>query len=211
VLEVGAGIGATTRALREGGVVRWACLEPDASLAGRLSSSLRLPSSESGTITDVIVGTTADLPGDRQYDAVLYIDVLEHIEDDQRELATAAALLRTGGHLVVVSPAHQWLFSPFDRAIGHHRRYSRASLESIVPPGLSKVRLRYLDSVGMLASLANRFLMKSGMPRSGQLAFWDRILVPCSRPCDALLGYRFGKTLLGVWVRERTGAQASTA
>lgn len=205
MLEVGAGIGATTQALRDGNIAGWACLEPDASLAGRLSASLRLSSSGGGRVPDVIVGTTADLPRDRKYDTVLYIDVLEHIEDDQGELATAAALLRAGGHLVVVSPAHQWLFSPFDRAIGHHRRYSRALLESIVPTCLSKVRLRYLDSVGMLASIANRFLLRSGMPRSGQLAVWDRILVPCSRPCDVLFGYRLGKTILGIWVREETG------
>ena len=52
----------------------------------------------------------------------------------------------------MLSPAHQRLFSPFDAAIGHFRRYSRSMLRGISPPDLRLERLRYLDSVGLTAS-----------------------------------------------------------
>ena len=54
-----------------------------------------------------VVGTLAeaDLP---RFDSVIYIDVLEHIEDDRAELAAAASHLHLGGHLVVLSPAYQF-------------------------------------------------------------------------------------------------------
>jgi hypothetical protein len=53
--------------------------------------------------------------------------------------------------------AHQRLFSPFDAAIGHFRRYNRSTLRNISPPGLRLERLRYLDSFGLIASAANLY------------------------------------------------------
>ena len=57
------------------------------------------------------------------FDTILYVDVLEHIADDAAELARARRLLTPEGNLVVLAPAHQSLFSPFDAAVGHYRRY----------------------------------------------------------------------------------------
>jgi hypothetical protein len=130
---------------------------------------------------------------------IVYIDVLEHIENDVDELSRAATLLKESGHLIVLSPAHQWLYTPFDREIGHYRRYSKKSLIEITPLRLRCVELRYLDSVGMLASLGNRLLLKSSMPTQGQINFWDKRLVPLSIFFDSLLQYRLGKSILGVW------------
>ena len=85
---------------------------------------------------ELLTGTIADiLDRPQRFDAVLYIDVLEHIEDDRGELERATRLLREGGYLIVLSPAHQWLFSPFDEAIGHFRRYDRRSLGALQPAG----------------------------------------------------------------------------
>jgi hypothetical protein len=52
-----------------------------------------------------------------------------------------------------MSPAHEFLYSNFDSAIGHHRRYNVHPLASVAPPTLDLEYMRYLDSVGMLASL----------------------------------------------------------
>ena len=131
-------------------------------------------------------------------DSVLYIDVLEHIEHDADELLAARPHLRPGGHLVVLSPAHQWLFTPFDRAIGHFRRYSASTLQAVVPPGLSMVRLRYLDCVGMCASLGNKALLRQDMPTTRQIEIWDRVMVPLSRTFDPWLRFRVGKSILGI-------------
>jgi 2-polyprenyl-3-methyl-5-hydroxy-6-metoxy-1,4-benzoquinol methylase len=148
---------------------------------------------------DVRTGTIGQLGTDEHFDSILYIDVLEHIEHDRDELAAARRHLRAGGHLVVLSPAHQWLFTPFDRAIGHYRRYSASTLQRIAPPGLRTVRLRYLDCVGMSASLANKVLLRQAMPSTRQIEIWDRAMVPLSRTIDPWLGFHVGKSILGVW------------
>jgi SAM-dependent methyltransferase len=200
VLDVGAGLGATARAFAEHrGISDWSCLEPDR----RLARALRVTMAEYGLPfrTRVRCGMLADLHPTEHFDAVLYIDVLEHIRDDGGELARAAAHIAKGGHLVVLSPAHQWLYSPFDQAIGHERRYTRESLRASAPADLRLVRLHYLDAVGLAASLGNRLLLRRAMPSAVQIAAWDRLMVPLSRRVDPLIGHSLGKTVIGVWTR----------
>lgn len=197
VLEVGAGIGSTTDFLGADHAEEWVCLEPDSVMAGQLRK--RLQAGELPPGAQVETGVLADLAAGRCFDTILYIDVLEHIEDDRAEFVAAAGRLTEAGRVVILSPAYQWLYSPFDRAIGHFRRYSKRSLRAVTPAGLHCERMRYLDSVGVMASGANRFLMKQGMPTAKQLRFWDRVLVPLSRLCDPLTGFCFGKSILGVW------------
>lgn len=199
VLEVGAGLGGTSRFLCSGSEASWTCLEPDTVLSERLRNALQarpLP-----VRSRVVRGTLDDLEADARFDTLLYIDVLEHIEHDRAELARAARRLRAGGRVIVLSPAHQWLFSPFDKAIGHFRRYSRSALVAAAPPELRLVRAFYLDSVGMLASLANRMLLRADYPTLAQIKMWDTTIVRVSRVLDPLVGRNIGKTVIAVWTR----------
>jgi SAM-dependent methyltransferase len=193
ILEVGAGIGGTTQILCRANHLRWVCLEPDSNLIDGLKAEPNLPIG-----CEIQQGSLAELPEGEGFDTILYIDVLEHIEDDLAEVQRAATHLKPGGCLIVLAPAHQWLFSPFDRSIGHYRRYNRTMLEALTPPGLTLVSLKYLDSVGLLASLSNRFL-KQRMPTSGQIKLWDTWMVPLSKVVDPIVGYRIGKSILSVW------------
>jgi 2-polyprenyl-3-methyl-5-hydroxy-6-metoxy-1,4-benzoquinol methylase len=195
VLEVGAGIGSNTLLLCDPQQHRWTCLEPDASLASRAGDAV----AQAGLRVRVVVGTTRDLVTEPMFDAVLYLDVLEHIADDRAELSRAAGLLRIGGHLSVLAPAHPALFSRFDRFIGHHRRYSRRALTDISPSSLQIVQTRYLDTAGLAVSLANRFGLRQTQPTAKQIEFWDRTLVPMSQRLDRWLHFRCGKTVLAVW------------
>jgi hypothetical protein len=63
------------------------------------------------------------------------------------------------------------------------------------------VLARYLDSVGLLASLANRLLLRSAMPTVGQIRIWDNFMVPWSRFLDPIFLYGIGKTIVVVWRR----------
>jgi SAM-dependent methyltransferase len=199
VLEVGAGIGSNIPYLRTPAVREWTSLEPDPELARRIAE--RIDARELPDFCTVIAGTLESVDAARRFDSILYLDVLEHIADDAEELAHASRLLAPGGNLVVLAPAHQYLFSPFDAAIGHFRRYSAASLIAAGPPSC-RLRSRFmLDCAGLLASLANRLLLRQATPTGGQIAFWDRILVPISRLLDRATGHRLGKTVVAVWTR----------
>jgi len=195
VLEVGAGIGAATQLLNDGTPRRWLCLEPDRQLAERIRSNL--PSALQNC--EVAVGALSDLGSREEFDAILYMDVLEHIEDDKTELARAASHLKPNGSLLVLAPAFPWLYTPFDAAIGHFRRYTKYSLCSVAPEGLREERVHYLDSIGMLASAGNRLFLRSASPSTGQIRLWDRVLVPLSKFVDPLIAHSFGRSILAVW------------
>lgn len=193
VLEVGAGLGSTTESLCDGTQADWTCLEPDPDLLAQLQARQLPPCCRPQ------LGFVSTLAIDSRFDSILYIDVLEHIEDDRAELERASRHLAPGGKLIVLSPAYQFLFSPFDKSIGHYRRYTRATLSALKPPGCRLTLLRYLDSIGLLTSLANRLFLRQSLPTQAQILFWDRRLVPLSRLFDPLVGFRFGRSIVCVW------------
>jgi len=199
VLDVGAGIGSNISYLSGPSVTEWVALEPDAALAARIAGEVakgELPNS-----CRVINGTVDTLASTEQFDTILYMDVIEHIADDAVELQRAADHLAPRGRLVVLAPAHQFLFSPFDAAIGHYRRYTAGSLRRAGPRDCRVEFCRMLDSVGFFASLANRILLRSAQPSLAQIGFWDRVMVPLSRVADPASGFTFGKSVAVVWSR----------
>ena len=196
VLEVGAGLGANTEFLLSSRVSSWTCLEPDPELGERM----RRLFAEHPSLARcrVETGSTETFSTRTRFHVVLYVDVLEHIPDDRRELARASALLLPGGTIIVLAPAHQWLYTPFDKAIGHQRRYNKDRLSACTPSDCVIIELMYLDSVGILASLGN-CLARQATPQLRHILFWDRVLVPSSRWVDAFTSYRIGKSIVGIW------------
>ncbi|MCL4249120.1 MAG: class I SAM-dependent methyltransferase [Anaerolineae bacterium] len=199
VLEVGAGIGGTTRVLLSDQQDRWVALEPDSNLAKELE--LRRRSGDLPTTCEVRNATIFDLEASDLFDTIVYIDVLEHIECDSEEVMRASQQLEAEGHLIVLSPAFQSLYTPFDKAIGHYRRYTKSTLQALTPHDCKLVASFYLDSIGMLTSLANLVLLRSTKPSLNQILLWDRFLVPVSRRIDPLLGHPFGRSVICVWQR----------
>lgn len=96
-------------------------------------------------------------------------------------------------------PAHPFLFSAFDRAIGHYRRYTKRMLTEAVPRNLMVEKLIYIDSVGLTASLVNKFFLKQSYPTRKQIHFWDKFMVRISKVTDFIFQYHIGKTVIGVW------------
>lgn len=202
VLEVGAGLGGTTVRLRDGRQTSWTCLEPDASLVARLRQTLN--DNPSQVPTTVVTGDLASLPANDRFNSILYVDVLEHIEDDRGELQRAAAHLAPRGALVVLCPAFQILFSEMDKALGHFRRYTKRTLSAVFPGELDRHELFYLDSLGMLASLANKLLLRQGAPSEQQVKFWDGWIIPASRVLDPILLHSIGRSVIAIYSKPAT-------
>ena len=62
---------------------------------------------------------------EEKFDTILYMDVIEHIENDIKELDQAISKLNKNGKLVIIVPAFSILFSDFDKSVGHFRRYTK--------------------------------------------------------------------------------------
>lgn len=78
-----------------------------------------------------VQGSVHGLPADSaSIDVVCLLDVIEHLADPRSALVEAARVLRPDGRLIVNVPAHRWLWSAADVQLGHHRRYTRASLRA---------------------------------------------------------------------------------
>jgi SAM-dependent methyltransferase len=179
VLEVGAGTGTITRKLveRHADIVVTA-IEPAANMAEEL-----LPFAALHPRVDARRGSLADdVVPEARFDAVLYLNVLEHIADDRAEVRLAARALRPGGALLVFGPAHEWLYSDLDHKAGHYRRYSVPELRDVVrAAGLVVESCRYFDVLGVLPYwLVYRVLRHSDITGSTTWAY-DRLAVPFSR------------------------------
>ena len=203
VLEVGAGLGGNVPFYKPY-VERLTFLEPDSEL-------LALAKQDHDDLVDVFIqGTTESISPEEigdGFDAILYSDVLEHIEDSVGEIRRASSMLKPGGRLIIVVPAYPALFSEFDAAIGHYRRYTRKMLrrefEEGFPEGQIKV-LRYLEALGVVPSIANKLLLRQSAPTAQQVAFWDGWIVPVSRyVLDPLIMGLAGKSVIGVIEKSR--------
>jgi SAM-dependent methyltransferase len=123
--------------------------------------------------------------------------VLEHIPDHAAALTSFRERLRPGGHLLLLVPAHPFLFGPIDKAFEHERRYAKRSLGSLLrETGYEVAELRLVNPVGALGWLVTgRILRRDEIP-GGPLAAYDR-LVPLFRLLDRVAlpwGSRSGRS-----------------
>ena len=96
---------------------------------------LSLPSAELARargLGEVIGGSLEELPlADNSFDLAVCLDVVEHLQDDERALRELRRVVAPGGALLVTVPAYQWLWSGHDEINHHHRRYNAGTLRSV--------------------------------------------------------------------------------
>jgi SAM-dependent methyltransferase len=116
VLEVGCGTGNVLRVLHK------AC--PDGMVVGLELWFDGLRHAQRRSAGFLVQGDVRHCPFSKQFDLVGMFDVLEHIHEEQETLVSLWKLLVPGGRLLLTVPAHQSLWSYFDEAAHHCRRYS---------------------------------------------------------------------------------------
>lgn len=94
----------------------------------------------------------------RRFDAVLFLDVLEHLDDDARALRRARTVLAPGGVVLVTVPAFQFLWSQHDIANQHRRRYTKPELEALLRrTGFAVEQASYFNSYLFPITVAARW------------------------------------------------------
>jgi len=149
--DVGCGTGGFLRFLRARGFER---------LAGFDMSPVALANAaESGAEVHRVDLESAFTLATAPFDALVALDVVEHLADYLAFLRAAAAALRPGGLLFVTVPAFPHLFSRWDERLHHHRRYTRRSLAAVArAAGLSPVHSSYLFAAAYPAALLRRWV-----------------------------------------------------
>lgn len=138
-------------------------------------------------------------PSEKKYDTVILINVLEHIEDDLALLRTAHETLYQGGTLIIFVPALTRLYSSFDKAVGHHRRYERPALEQLfLKAGFEVVKSQYMDLLGVLPWYFLNVLCGSQSLNPGLAHLYDKAFVPMTRWIEGIYPPIAGKNLLVV-------------
>ena len=157
---------------------------------------------------DVRKGTLPDdvpLP-DGWADAVLLLDVIEHLDDDVAALRTARRLTRPGGTVIVTVPAYAWLWSGHDVALGHRRRYTAGTLRRVLHGADLRVEhLGYFNTVLCPAIAAVRAVKRIAGARGHDLGHPPDVV---NRALTALFAFErhlvlrpglpFGCSVLGV-------------
>ena len=139
------------------------------------------------------------------FDTVIYSNVLEHIEDDVSELKTAAQLLKPGGYLVVIVPAHSFLYSEIDKKLLHFRRYNIRDFERLLQkvPTLDLIDCRYINKIGVAGWMLNK-VRKTTEQSSFLFSVFDKYFLPVSIKLDAVAPKSFGLSLLVVMKKRGT-------
>ena len=148
---------------------------------------------------EVVQGDAAAVLAGRTVDAVVMVNVLEHLDDDVKVLTQLRDALRPGGVVALFVPAHPGLYSDFDRRVGHIRRYTKATLGTALSrAGFEVPQVRYVNAPGALAWWAvARTLGQT--PTSGPLVrAYDRRVVPALRRLEDGRDLRFGQSLVAV-------------
>lgn len=161
-LDVGAGdlFFARAAAARTGGIV--CAVDPHAAAE-----------SDDGAVR--VVRDIETLPGAPTFAAAFFLDVLEHVPDEDALLRPALSRLRPSAVVLVTVPAHPALFSAHDEELGHLRRYRSAALRAVLTRNGLRPALFFSFYGSLLGPRAAAVaLERSGLrrPAPGAVARW---------------------------------------
>ena len=147
LLEVGAGIGSFTKNYKNS-LKNITLTELDKKNIKRLKKRFK------GSKIKIKAQLTSKLSG--KFNSILYMNVLEHIKNDKKEINISLNKLNKKGYLIILVPAHNELYTKFDKEIGHFRRYKVNFFKKLKLKNAKIVKLQYLDCLGyFLSRLAN--------------------------------------------------------
>lgn len=195
MIEVGAGIGTFSEfVLSVPRVEHLVAIEPADNTFPHLDSRFK-----GNPRVDVRKGYLSDHSDSLSGDALVAVNVLEHVPDDAAFLRDALQSVRPGGHLLLFVPALPGIFGTLDVAFEHHRRYTRTTLRTAIEAaGWKPLRVSYMNMPGIVAWFtAGRILRKTSIA-AGDAKAYDRLVVPWLSRLESIIEPPIGANLLAV-------------
>ncbi len=137
------------------------------------------------------------------FDTIVCMNVLEHVADDVRALRFMHSTLAAGGRAVVLVPAFMFLYGTVDRAIGHHRRYTRkVLLPRMRGAGFEVEQAFYMNVIGMAGWFWNNRIRRITEEDPSQIGLFDNYIAPWAERVERALPPPFGLSLIAVGRRK---------
>ncbi len=134
-----------------------------------------------------------------EFDTIMYLSVLEHIEDDKEEILQALSKLRKNGNLIICAPAHNFMYSEFDKEIGHFKRYEMNFFKELKFKNAIVLKSFFIDSFGYLLYFINKLVFKKEVyPSKLKVFIWDKLFIPITYIIDFVTFYKLGKNIICV-------------
>lgn len=202
LVEVGAGLGSFSELI----LSHHACetlslVEPSGEMYRQLEArARRMPASPRVDTYHANFGEAAPLiKAKHSPDSVIYVNVLEHIADDEEELEAIHKTLCDHGRVFLFVPALSWLYGAFDKRVGHLRRYTKSELEEkLRRAGFQTIVSTYFDLAGIAPWWIKYRLLKSATMQPGGVRFYDRYIVPAARRFESMIHPPIGKNVIVV-------------
>lgn len=187
ILEVGSGIGNISRFLPKKESLTVSDCDP--MYLNLLSDAYR-----DNDLVDVVrldIASDADVAAlearGANYDTIVCLNVLEHVEDDAGALARLRRLLSPGGALVLLLPQYPALYGSYDKELGHYRRYTRADLAAkLKGAGYRLERMHGFNSLAILGWWVNSRLLRRRAMGRVQIKAFD-LCVPLVRMVESVV------------------------
>lgn len=123
------------------------------------------------------------------------------MQDDLRALNNVHKILKNKGNLILVLPAFQFLYSKWDRAVGHFRRYDFKDIKEKLTTTDFSIQVNfYINAIGLLGWFLNGKILGNTPTKSclveRQAIFFDRYIVSPLRKIESICHPPFGQSLI---------------
>lgn len=137
-----------------------------------------------------------------KFDTIFALNVVEHIPDHVQAMKNAMKMLKTGGKVVILVPAFQWLYNGFDEQLDHQRRYTPKSLSALLEgAGFKVVHRQFFNFIAILGWFVSGTILRKRIIPGGQMRFYDA-LVPVWKIIDFFTRRLAGVSVIQVGVKE---------
>jgi SAM-dependent methyltransferase len=138
-----------------------------------------------------------------QFDTVVALNVVEHIDDHELAIKNAHSLLRPGGRLVILVPAFPWLYNALDKELGHFRRYTKKRLREVLSgEGLRVEEMEFFNAAAIGGWWMAGSVLRMDKIKKGPLDLYNS-LVWMMRLVDKVVGKRIGLSIIAVATDDR--------